>query len=136
MGSQSMKGDPTNPADWQKIAVLDLARASKCLAEGDLPACTLWLEQAAEKASKGWLIGHGWNLIKTHDLERLACEIGTFGLNLSWFAPAAIRLRQLYFTDRYVDDSPDPEPDEAECSQLVRMVEHLMAALFPSLGSP
>jgi HEPN domain-containing protein len=48
-----MKGDPSNPADWLKIALADLARARKTVAEGDLPAATLWLEQAAEKAAKG-----------------------------------------------------------------------------------
>lgn len=126
-----MKGDPANPADWLKIANVDLVRARKGLADGDLPAATLWLEQASEKAAKGWLIGQGWPLIKTHDLERLANEIGLRGLDASWFRPAAIRLRQLYFTDRYVDDSPDPEPDPAECGQLLADVERFIADLFP-----
>ncbi len=126
-----MKGDPGNPADWHKVAHADLVRARKCVAENDLPAATLWLEQAAEKAAKGWLIGQGWTLIKTHDLERLALEMGLRGMDVSWFSCAAVRLRQLYFSDRYVDDSPDPEPDEAECRRLLADVERLLSNLYP-----
>ena len=70
-------------------------------------------------------------MVKTHDLERLANEVKLRGLDVSWFSPAAIRLRQLYFTDRYVDDSPDPDPDEAECRQLLAAVERLIDDLFP-----
>ncbi len=127
-----MKGDPDNPADWQKLALTDLERARKNVGEGDLAAATLWLEQSAEKVMKGWLIGQGWTLVKTHDLERLCREIGQQGIDVSWFLPSSVRLRQLYFTDRYVDDSPDPEPDKAECLQLLTDVEQLVGALFPS----
>ena len=79
-----MKGDPADPADWQKVALIDLARARKSTGEGDLSAATLWLEQCAEKAVKGWLIGQGWALVKTHDLERLCNEVGQRGVDLSW----------------------------------------------------
>jgi HEPN domain-containing protein len=70
-------------------------------------------------------------LVKTHDLERLANEMGLHGLDVSWFHPAAIRLRQLYFSDRYVDDSPDPEPDEAECRLLLAAVERFIGGILP-----
>ena len=126
-----MKGDPGNPSDWHKIALADLARARRTTADGDLPAATLWLEQSAEKVAKGWLIGQGWVLVKTHDLERLSNEVGQRGIDVSWFLPSSIRLRQLYFSDRYVDDSPDPDPDMAECLQLLADVERLVSTLFP-----
>jgi HEPN domain-containing protein len=126
-----MKGDPTNPADWQKVALTDLARARKNAGEGDLGAATLWLEQSAEKVMKGWLIGQGWTLVKTHDLERLCNEVQQHGVDVSWFLPSSTRLRRLYFTDRYFDASPDLEPDEAECLQLLAEVEQLVSALFP-----
>ena len=48
----------------------------------DVHAATLWLEQSAEKAAKGWLIGRGWILVKTHDLERLANEVKLRGLDV------------------------------------------------------
>ena len=126
-----MKGDPSDPADWHKLALTDLARARKNIGEGDLGAATLWLEQSAEKAMKGWLIGRGWTLVKTHDLERLCREVKQHGLDVSWFLPSSTRLLQLYFTDRYVNDSLDPEPDEAECLRLLAEVERLVETLFP-----
>lgn len=59
---------------------------------------------------------------------------------MDWFEPAAVRLTKLYFTDRYVDDSPDPEPDAAECASLLIDVERLHSQLFPgsslSLSNP
>lgn len=113
------------------MVVTDLARARKNSEEGDLSAATLWLEQSAEKALKGWLIGRGWTLVKTHDLERLCKEVRSYGFDVSWFEPSSIRLRQLYFTDRYVDDSPDSEPDPAECLRLLADVERLVNELFP-----
>ena len=128
-----MKGDPTNPADWQKVTLADLARARKNIGEADLPAASLWLEQSAEKALKGWLIGRGWTLVKTHDLERLCDDVAQHGIDVSWFLPSATRLRRLYFLDRYVDDSTDPEPDEAECLRLLADVERLVNTLFPPL---
>ena len=47
------------------------------------------LQQTAEKLLKGWLIGQGWNLVKTHDLRRLLEEAEGFGLEASFFRPAA-----------------------------------------------
>jgi HEPN domain-containing protein len=126
-----MKGDASDPADWLKLVRIDLARARKNSGDDDLSAATFWLEQSAEKALKGWLIGRGWALVKTHDLERLCGEVTQRGLDVSWFLRSARRLLQLYFVDRYLDDSPDPEPDEAECHRLLADVEQLVEMLFP-----
>ncbi|MCX6879319.1 MAG: HEPN domain-containing protein [Verrucomicrobia bacterium] len=127
-----MKGNPQNPADWHKIAALDWRRASRALAENDLSACCLWLQLAAEKSLKGWLIGNGWSLVKTHDLERMIHEAATYGENLGWCIPTAVRLRQLYFTERYVDDSPDPDPDAAQCQAMHHDIQRLLATLNPT----
>ncbi len=126
-----MKGNPQDPADWHKLASADLARARRCQSGADYSATAFWLEQSAEKAIKGWLIGLGWVLIKTHDLERLANEASQRGTDLTWFYASASRLRQLYFVDRYIDDSPDPEPDEQECQHLLQEVEQVIDTLFP-----
>ncbi|TAE90911.1 MAG: HEPN domain-containing protein [Verrucomicrobia bacterium] len=128
-----MKGNPQNPSDWYKIADLDLRRATKALAENDLSACCLWLQQAAEKALKGWLIGHNWQLIKTHDLERMIHEAAGYGQDLTWCIPTAVHLRQLYFTERYVDDSPDPEPDYPQCHAMHQDIQRLLATLNPTI---
>ena len=127
-----MKGDPSNPADWPRVAGRDLASARRCLEQSDLPLAVFCLEQAAEKALKSWLIGRGWALIKTHDLQRLINECACRGMDLSLFESSARRLQSLYFTDRYVDDSPDPEPDAVEVAALLAAVERLFTHLFPA----
>lgn len=126
-----MKGDPRNPADWHTIASVDLVRARRAAADDDPTACVFWLEQAVEKALKGWLIGRGWALVKTHDLKRLAAEVAVRGLDLSAHEAHLQRLNRLYFTDRYVDDSDDPEPDNAEAATLLTTAETIVNMLFP-----
>lgn len=126
-----MKGDPLNPDDWLRIVTLDHARVLRAMDDDDAGAAALWLQQAAEKALKGWLIGTGWELVKTHDLERLTNECCVRGCDLTFFLPAGRRLKSLYFSDRYVDDSPDAEPDAAEIESLRGEVEKLIRQLFP-----
>ena len=82
-----MKGDPGLPENWYELARRDLDKARRDLAQGDLPYAAMLFQQAGEKACKGWLIAHGWKLIKTHDLVFLLDEIHARGLDLRWFAP-------------------------------------------------
>ena len=131
-----MKGDPLNPADWLLVVRLDYDRVLRAMEDHDLGAASLWMEQAAEKAMKGWLIGTGWVLVKTHDLERLANECSVRGCDLVWFLPAGRRLKTLYFADRYVDDSPDADPDAAEIESLRAAVAQLIRVLFPQFQPP
>lgn len=126
-----MKGDPLNPDDWLRIVTLDYARVLRAMDDDDAGAAALWMEQAAEKALKGWLIGNGWDLVKTHDLERLVNECCVKGCDLTFFLPSGRRLKSLYFSDRYLDDSPDAEPDAAEIECLRSEVEKLIRRLFP-----
>jgi len=130
-----MKGDPKNPRDWENVARQDMQRARMAFVGGDSTATFFWLEQTAEKAIKGWLIGKGWKLIKTHDLARLCGEASLYSLDLQWFIPVAERLTQLYFTDRYVDDSPDAEPDLSESHLLLEHTEKLLFVLFNNGGT-
>lgn len=131
-----MKGDPLNPADWLRVVSVDYDRVLRAMDDGNAGAASLWLEQAAEKAMKGWLIGQGWVLVKTHDLERLANECCVRGCDLSSFLPYGRRLKTLYFADRYVDDSPDAEPDAAEIESIRSEVAKLIRALFPQFQLP
>jgi len=69
-----MKGDPRNPADWFKLAGMDIIRAERDLAAKDCQAACFWLQQSAEKALKGWLISTGWELIRLSSITRTAQE--------------------------------------------------------------
>lgn len=128
---RSMKGDPLNPLDWLAVARRDLRSFETLQNAGDIHMAGFCLQQASEKALKGWLIGQGWALVKTHSLGRLQAEALAHGLNLEWFTATAERLSDLYFTDRYVDIAPDPEPTAPELARLFADVNQLLATLFP-----
>jgi hypothetical protein len=57
-------------------------------------------------------------------------------MDLSAFEVELARLGRLYFTDRYVDDSVEPDPDDAEAAQLFDATERLVALLFPQPPPP
>jgi HEPN domain-containing protein len=124
-----MRGDPCNPEVWFQVARRDIKAYGTLMASGDFHLATFCLQQASEKALKGWLIGRGWHLIKTHTLTLLQTEAQLHGLDLEWFTPSAERLTDLYFTDRYVDIAPDPEPTEEEIRAMAADVEKLLGIL-------
>ena len=108
-----MRNDPLDPESWFDYAEEDLVRAYKRFAEGDYMDCAHHLQQCAEKAMKGRLIGLGWSLQKTHNLAYLVKDLRSRGLDFSWFSGAADVLTTEYIADRYpgFDDAP-PSPDE------------------------
>ncbi|MBI4027596.1 MAG: HEPN domain-containing protein [Verrucomicrobia bacterium] len=124
-----MKGDPGQPANWHQLARRDLDKARRDLEQDDLPYAAMQLQQAAEKACKGWLLAHGWKLIKTHDLVFLLDEIKARSLDLDWFAPSAALLSKEFFEERYVSWDAEPTPSAVELRQVHTEVERLFAAL-------
>lgn len=124
-----MKGDPGLPANWYQLARRDLDKARRDLTPNDLPYAAMQLQQAAEKACKGWLLAHSWKLIKTHDLVFLLDEIKARGCELAWFAPSAALLSKEFFEERYVSWDAEPTPSLAELRQVLAEVEQLFAVL-------
>ena len=108
-----MLTDARNPEHWFDFAERDLARACRRFAEGDYEDCLFRLQQCAEKVLKGKLIALGWKLQKVHDLGSLIVALGSYGIDCSWFEPAADVLATDYIADRYpgFDDTP---PDAIE----------------------
>ena len=131
MASLFMKGDLHNPHDWEKIARRDLAAARRQDVSIDHSPVCYFAQQAVEKALKGWLVGQGWSLIKTHDLSRLALEVKLHGIDLTAHQAHLLRLSRLYFIDRYLDDSSEPEADAAEAIKLLATAEAVINTLFP-----
>lgn len=120
--------DPRDPQVWFDIAQKDLERAHRRFAEGDLTYCLFHLQQCAEKTIKGHLIGRGWNLQKTHDLDLLLHELRSAGVDCSWFNEAAEALTAEYIADRYPGFNDEP-PDATELRGFVQDTRRLFEEL-------
>ncbi len=130
-----MRGDAKNPADWLAYARRDLTKAKADLDVDDVPYALTWMQQAAEKALKSWLIARGWELVKTHDVASLAQAARQQGADVGWFLPTASAVTEEYFAERYPSDF-DPPPTEAEARSFLADVEKLFEQLFPNEPGP
>ena len=72
-----MRRESGLPGDWFEKASRDLRRVEVLLADDDIEGAGFHLQQAAEKYLKGYLLGRGWPLKRTHDLEVLVNEAMT-----------------------------------------------------------
>ncbi len=135
-----MKGDPGDASAWFRLSRRDLDKARRDLAQGDLPYSLIQLQQAAEKACKGWLLARGWSLVKTHDLVFLLEEIRIRGIDVDEFKPAGALLSKEFLEERYISLDAEPEPTEPEARKLLDAVDRLFEILNippdPVTGSP
>ena len=66
------RDDSHRPKDWFARAMADLGAAAILLKHGgDRAVAAMHVQQAVEKALKGYLISKGWKLKRTHDLIQL-----------------------------------------------------------------
>ena len=63
------------PEDWFRIGDKELKRAQNLLELGDIQGSGFNIQQAAEKYLKGYLLSHGWELSRIHNLETLINEV-------------------------------------------------------------
>ena len=94
--------DPNNPADWLLLARDRLEKAD-AIYERFGPSWTgiELLHETAERFLKAFLIHHGWNLIKTHDLSRLLAEACNFDNGFDRFAETAQTLTEQFWEQHY-----------------------------------
>lgn len=106
------KTDSQNPADWLWIVGTDLALVQLGV-EREIShlTCRSKLAEVLEKILKAELIRIGWQLEKTHDLNRLLDLMVERGSDLApTVEPLCDVLVQVYFTDRYPGfDLEDPD---------------------------
>ena len=119
------------PREWYRYATADLERARKRLAEEDVEDMLFRCEQAAEKALKGWLIGSGWELEKTHNVNKLIAEMKRFGGDADWFTASADVLTTSYILIRYPFATEDL-PSLAEAAKIFAETEKLLSQLLPT----
>jgi len=106
--------------EWFQFGEGDLVGA-KILsnAKGSSNTIGLLLQQAIEKYLKGYLLGHGWELVKTHNIEFLLAEAARFNENFTAFYDFGRAVTALYAEDRY----PIRHQEEVSNELLKQMIE-------------
>ena len=89
------------PLDWLNKAAGDLKRVKARLEEGDIEDAAFHLQQAIEKALKGFLLSRGWKLKKIHDLEALLDDAVRYDTFLERYRHLMQQVTGYYLTERY-----------------------------------
>ena len=88
--------------EWFIKAQSDLKEAEFLLRHNrSLENVAFFIHQAAEKYLKAFLIKHGWELEKIHDLEKLVKECVKMDKSFSKFAEPLRKITRFYFESRY-----------------------------------
>jgi formylglycine-generating enzyme required for sulfatase activity len=127
------------PNDWYGKAGQDLRRVEILLAADDTAGAGFHLQQAAEKYLKGYLLGKGWPLKRTHDLEVLLNEAITHDNRFQKYLDVCITVREFYVEERYpFIDSPSPARAELEAAldAIQRMVTLILPLPEPKRAAP
>jgi HEPN domain-containing protein len=97
-----MRTSETNPADWFMLADdrLKVADASYEGAGATYTGVEL-LQEAAERYLKGYLIGRGWDLKRTHDLSELVREAMRQDARFADFEDLAEDLTDQFWAQHY-----------------------------------
>jgi len=119
------KTDAGNRCDWLLFADDDL-RAVKLLSEykTSCRVCRSKLAEALEKLLKGDLVGRGWDLERTHDLQRLCDKLAEYDKEQAESLQATVDdLAEAYTEDRYPGFDFDDEDDWGELNELILKVD-------------
>ncbi|MFQ5881620.1 MAG: HEPN domain-containing protein [Candidatus Methylomirabilales bacterium] len=89
------------PADWIRIAEKDLRRVDRLLGQSDPDLAGFCLQQAVEKFLKAFLLSHGWQLRRIHNLDALLDDASTYDASLEVFRSVCQKISAFYFVERY-----------------------------------
>lgn len=88
--------------EWFAKADSDFDQAKFLLkSKRPLEYVAYFLQQAAEKYLKGFLISNGWELEKIHNLDKLIKECSKFDKVFLKFIPSFRKISRFYFESRY-----------------------------------
>lgn len=88
--------------EWFAKADKDLDQAEFLLKNNrPLDYVAYFIQQAAEKYLKGFLISNRWELEKIHNLDKLLKECAKFDKTFSNFIPSFRKISRFYFESRY-----------------------------------
>jgi HEPN domain-containing protein len=128
-----MRRESRLPGDWFEKARKDLRRVEVLLADDDIEGAGFHLQQAAEKYLKGYLLGTGWDLKRTHDLEVLLNEAMTRDHRFQRYLDTCIFVREFYVEERYpFIGSPSPARREFEAA--ADTIREMVALILEETG--
>jgi HEPN domain-containing protein len=113
------------PRDWFAKAAQDMKRVEVLLATNDDEGAGFHLQQAAEKYLKGYLLGRGWQLKRTHDLDDLIDDALPFDSHFESFRDACRFSGEFYVSERY----PFPlvsVPPRAELNSALEKIKEMI----------
>jgi HEPN domain-containing protein len=121
-----------DPRDWFAFAEDRLKAADLIWAgEGLTHAGVECLQEAMERYLKGFLVSHGWKLIKTHDLTHLVAEASKTDRFFDSYVELAEQLTEQFFLQHYpgLDTTGVGENYEDMRTQVGEIVSHLKVVL-------
>jgi HEPN domain-containing protein len=128
-----MKGLQSNCVAWLAKAENDLLNIENNLAARLIPWDTICFhaQQAAEKLLKGFLVFHGRELIRTHDLVALLSACVQVEPSLAKLQQDCQRLTYYAVASRYPDDLNDP--DEKDGHEMIEGVRRVRTEILSRL---
>ena len=127
-----MRTSEDDPQDWflltaDRLRIADLARQH----EGVTFSGVELLQEAVERYLKGYLIGQGWQLERTHDLGRLIEATARYDTSFSRYAVLAETLTDLYWEQHY--PGADLTDFGSDYDQLRQQAGELIALILASV---
>ena len=120
-----MRPEAGSPEDWLRHARSDLALArSRASEEVLLESLCFHAQQAAEKAIKAMLVGHGAQVPRTHSLRMLVDQLAQL-MPVPDAVEACVELTAYGVAARYPGDEEPVEP--AEYEQAVALAAQVVA---------
>ena len=125
-----------NWSSWVTKAEHDLLCIRNNLAAAEVPWDTVCFhaQQVAEKMLKAFLVYHGVQPAKTHDLYALLGECAVFDSAILELRESCRLLNPFSVDIRYPE--PFPEPDESEARDAVSAADEVYRAILPRFSPP
>lgn len=117
------------PKDWFAKAAQDMKRVDALLAINDEEGAGFHLQQAAEKYLKGYLLGRGWQLKRTHDLDDLIDDALQFDARFELFRKASRFSGEFYVSERYpfpLASTPPRKKLDAAIEKIKEMIAYIV----------
>ena len=125
------------PWRWINYALGDLGVAEREMMYSQPAFHTVCFlcQGAAEKMVKGFLIGQGWSLRKTHDMVALVEQCAEYDDVLSEMVAEAIILNEYVIVGRYPNDISLDEIGQAEAAEAMAAVHKIRDRVLGLMGA-